>query len=385
MSDEHESYVNSTENEIQNPTVDAVPNTRRRNISVSIEFGLRLVGAVVFGAGGYQLGEFLTVTQPREYQIATGVAMACLFAALGMLVTPYMTTRPTRWARRTFQQASALELVAGLIGLLIGLIFSALLAIPLQFLPIVGPLAPFAGMLVVTYLTMTTAVSRRRDLLGLVNAMRSIGDRGEGHDKRREPVASSRVILDTSAIIDGRIADISQTGFISGPLIVPRFVLNELQHIADSADALRRNRGRRGLDILGKLQKDSLVPVEIVEAEPSGPDVDSKLVKLAKQGGSAILTNDYNLNRVAALQGVRVLNINELANALKSVVLPGEDITVRIIQEGKEYGQGVGYLDDGTMVVVENGRRHLNNELNVMVTRVLQTVAGRMIFGQPKD
>nr|MDA8187384.1 hypothetical protein [Dehalococcoidales bacterium] len=193
-------------------------------------------------------------------------------------------------------------------------------------------------------------------------------------------------LVDTSAIIDGRIADISQTGFITGTLVVPKFVLNELQHIADSADALRRNRGRRGLDILNRLQKDSVVPIHISEYEVNGVnDVDSKLVKLAKHLHCPIVTNDFNLNRVAAIQGVRVLNINELANAVKSVVLPGEEMIVRVIQEGKEHGQGVGYLEDGTMVVVEGGRRFINCDVEVVVTRVLQTVAGRMIFAHPRD
>ncbi|MBV9280858.1 MAG: TRAM domain-containing protein, partial [Chloroflexi bacterium] len=162
-------------------------------------------------------------------------------------------------------------------------------------------------------------------------------------------------------------------------------VLNELQHIADSPDPLRRNRGRRGLDMLNRLQKDPATTVEIADVDARDiPDVDGKLVKLARQTGSRVVTNDFNLNRVAELQGVRVLNINQLANALKPVVLPGEEMAVLIIQEGKEFNQGVGYLDDGTMIVVENGRRFLNDEIEVIVTRVLQTVAGRMIFAQPK-
>ena len=186
-------------------------------------------------------------------------------------------------------------------------------------------------------------------------------------------------------MIDGRIADISQTGFIGGTMLLPRFVLDELQHIADSPDALRRNRGRRGLDMLNKLQKESLVPIQISEVDIEGvSEVDSKLVKLARQLHAPIVTTDFNLNRVAALQGVQVMNINELANAVKSVVLPGEEMTVRIMQEGKEAGQGVGYLDDGTMVVVEAGRKYMGSEIEVTVTRVLQTVAGRMIFAHPR-
>jgi uncharacterized protein YacL len=194
-----------------------------------------------------------------------------------------------------------------------------------------------------------------------------------------------RIVVDTSAIIDGRIAEIVESGFIYGTLVIPRFVLDELQHIADSSDALRRNRGRRGLEILNRMQKEPATPVEIVEDDIAGvTEVDAKLVALARSLSRVILTNDFNLNRVAELQGVRVMNINSLANAVKPAVLPGEELRVRVIQEGKEAGQGVGFLDDGTMIVVEGGARHLERDLDVTVTRVLQTVAGRMIFAQPR-
>jgi uncharacterized protein YacL len=191
------------------------------------------------------------------------------------------------------------------------------------------------------------------------------------------------VLLDTSVIIDGRIADIARTGFLAGTLLIPRFVLNELQYIADSPDALRRQRGRRGMEVLSQLQKDSAVPVRISDIDVEGVrEVDDKLVVLARQLRCPILTNDYNLNRVAELQGVAVLNVNELANAVKSVFLPGESITVNIIQEGREAGQGIAYLDDGTMVVVEDGRNRINTKTPVNVTKVLQTAAGRMIFAR---
>jgi uncharacterized protein YacL len=193
------------------------------------------------------------------------------------------------------------------------------------------------------------------------------------------------VLLDTSVIIDGRIVDIAQTGFILGSLLVPSFVLNELQRIADSPDGLRRQRGRRGLDVLNRLQKDSAVPVRITDLDVEGVrEVDDKLVILARQTRCPILTNDYNLNRVAELQGVAVLNINELANAVKAVYLPGESLDVHVIQEGKEVGQGVGYLEDGTMVVVEAGRDQIGRTVGVTVTKVLQTAAGRMIFARPE-
>jgi uncharacterized protein YacL len=190
-------------------------------------------------------------------------------------------------------------------------------------------------------------------------------------------------ILDTSVIIDGRIADIAETGFLDGALVIPQFVLRELQLVADSADSLKRNRGRRGLDVLQRIQKLPLLNVRIVEDDfPNVKDVDMKLIELAKAYSSKIVTNDFNLNKVAQLHGVEVLNINELANALKPVVLPGELMRVFILKEGKEYNQGVAYLDDGTMVVVDNARRHISKTIDISVTSVLQTTAGKMIFGR---
>ena len=204
--------------------------------------------------------------------------------------------------------------------------------------------------------------------------------RSSGDDRL---VQGDGVLLDTSVIIDGRIADISRTGFICGPLIVPHFVLSELQHVADSSDRLRRNRGRRGLELLNRLQRDSFVPIQITDMDVEGVHgVDDKLVVLAKQLRCPVITNDYNLNRVAELQGVTVLNINELANAVRAVHLPGEELAIRVIQEGKEQGQGVGYLDDGTMVAVENGADRIDQTVETVVTKVLQTAAGRMIFAR---
>jgi uncharacterized protein YacL len=205
-----------------------------------------------------------------------------------------------------------------------------------------------------------------------------IEDGGEGGSGSRS------VLLDTSVIIDGRVADVAHTGFIFSPMVVPSFVLAELQHIADSPDSLKRQRGRRGLDILNRLQKEPGIPFRISDLDVEGArNVDDKRVILAKQLRCQVLTNDYNLNRVAELQGVTVLNINELANAVKAIYLPGEDLQVHVLQEGKEAGQGVGYLDDGTMVVVESGRDQIGRTVSVTVTKVLQTAAGRMIFARP--
>jgi uncharacterized protein YacL len=193
-------------------------------------------------------------------------------------------------------------------------------------------------------------------------------------------------ILDTSVIIDGRIKDVAETGFVEGPLLIPQFVLGELQHIADSSDSVKRTRGKRGLEVLHHIQKQVDVEVRIIETDfPAVKEVDSKLIELAKEVGGKIITNDSNLNKVAQLQGIDVLNINELANALKPVVLPGEEMNVKILKEGKEAGQGVAYLDDGTMIVVDNGRKNIGRIVDVVVTSVLQTPAGRMIFARMKE
>lgn len=341
---------------------------------MSVEFILRLVGMITLGAVGWWVGERLD-TYGLDSNIRYVLVLALSGGALGLLITPWLTLKPYAWVREKIKLLPAQQLLWGTVGLAIGLIISALLALPLSLLPSpFGKILPILVAILLSYLGIMTMVTREMDLF---NAFRSRLSR-DGND-----TASDLVLLDTSVIIDGRIADISQTGFIERTMVVPRFVLGELQHIADSSDTLRRNRGRRGLDILNRLQKNPLVEVQITDMDVEGlNEVDGKLVALAKQLPAAVMTNDYNLNRVAELQGVRVLNINELANAVKTVVLPGERLDVQIIQEGKELGQGVGYLDDGTMVVVEDGRKHIGKTLTVIITRVLQTVAGRMIFAQ---
>jgi uncharacterized protein YacL len=361
----------------------------------------RIVGflvAIIVVVGLY----FLDRTEYPQPHLWWMVGIAAGSAVVAFIITPYITVVPYRWMRET----SASDLIAAVIGLIVGLIISVLLAIPLANLPAnLGHVLPFVSAVVFSFLGVALAVQRKNDMAhlfqsGLLPRRSRERDRGdEEHDKENnrhkeqektsttpefQPV--TQILLDTSAIIDGRIADISQTGFVSGILVVPRFVLNELQRIADSADAMRRNRGRRGLEMLNRLQKDTTVPIEITDADVEGiSEVDSKLVKLAQDWHCPIITNDFNLNRVAELQGVKVLNINELANAVKPVLLPGEDIYIKIMQDGKELGQGVGYLDDGTMIVVEGGRQYMNMTIEVTVTRVLQTVAGRMIFAHPKQ
>ncbi|MCL5961566.1 MAG: PIN domain-containing protein [Chloroflexi bacterium] len=349
---------------------------------MSVDFIFRIAGMVAASVLGWQLG-MVVGGEGNPNQLRYVLILSLAGAALGLILTPYVTTYPFRWLRSRIKTVSAPDLVASAVGLIVGLIISALLAFPLSMLPwYFGKVLPFVATVIFSYFGISIMLMKKMDIFDFFNVRRHAiggGDTSK-HDGKKG------VLVDTSAIIDGRIADISQTGFLDGTLLIPRFVLEELQHIADSGDVLRRNRGRRGLDMLNRLQKESVVPIQITEIDSKDvSEVDGKLIKLAKAHHYPIITNDYNLNRVAELQGVRVLNINELANAVKPVVLPGEEMAVRIIQEGKEVGQGVGYLDDGTMIVVENGRRHINSDVDVVVTRVLQTVAGRMIFAHLKE
>lgn len=351
---------------------------------MSIEFIFRLIGMVVFAILGWRIGEALSAQPDRDIRFILVLLLAG--AALGLLITPWITIRPYRWFRRQMRRVPAQQLLAATIGLIIGLIIAALTAFPLSLLP--PPFAnilPFVSLILFGYIGAWVMIMRERDIFSLFGGRLS-------REGNRKPTAgpdipSERIILlDTSVIIDGRIADVSRTGFLDGVLTIPRFVLNELQHIADSSDALRRNRGRRGLDMLNKLQKESVVPIKITDMDVEEVrEVDDKLVRLAKQLRAPVLTNDFNLNKVAEIQGVRVLNVNELANALRAIVLPGENMHVKLVQEGKELGQGVAYLDDGTMVVVENGKKYLGSSIDVTVTRMLQTNQGRMIFATPAN
>ncbi|HEY2004435.1 MAG TPA: PIN domain-containing protein [Candidatus Saccharimonadia bacterium] len=284
-------------------------------------------------------------------------------------------------------------LVLGIIGAIVGLLLGALASVPLSKLP-----DPFGGIMPVvvsvafTLIVMVAVLSRRRSMLKLMPFLKLEDDTkiettepaAPAPDQTDEPKLP-RILVDTSVIIDGRIADIARAGFVPGRLVVPRFVLAELQNIADSDDAMRRGRGRRGLDVLNQLREMRDVEVDIITDDVQGiREVDAKLVVLAQRFSCNVLTTDYNLNRVAQIQGVRVLNVNELSNAIRPVVLPGEELIVRVVQPGKERNQGVGYLADGTMIVVENGDKLIGQEVATEVTRVFQTVAGKMIFAVPK-
>ncbi|MBI2902421.1 MAG: PIN domain-containing protein [Candidatus Methylomirabilis oxyfera] len=329
-----------------------------------------------------------------------GVPAVIVGAAIGFYVASQAGAAPDGWAlgaaglllgalcgvvvlvlQRKFRQTSLKVILNGIIGFVVGLGLAGIFFVAIAGLLISVPAYMAMTLRVVVtigaaYLGAVVAIDKGREF-SIANLVRLL---------REEPRAKSYKILDTSVIIDGRIADICDSGFLEGTLLVPQFVLRELQHIADSSDPLKRNRGRRGLDILQKMQKKVDVHVELSDMEfPEIREVDAKLVALAKAVNAKVVTNDFNLNKVAGLHGVGVLNINELTNALKPIVLPGEDMRVYVLKEGKEYNQGVAYLDDGTMVVVDNGRRYIGQTIDVSVTTVLQTTAGRMIFSRLKE
>jgi uncharacterized protein YacL len=346
---------------------------------MSIEFVFRLMGMVVFAIIGAQSAVWFRTDSP-ELSTRLIIALTLAGAGLGLLIAPYLTTRPFQALRRQFKLMPVSQLLSGVIGLAIGLAVAALFNPSLSALPMpYGSIMPVAVSILFGYIGAAVMMMRQNDIVNLIGPRLTLGNSLLDFGRKNEDV----VLLDTSVIIDGRIADISRTGFIRSTMLVPGFILNELQHIADSPDPLRRNRGRRGLDLLRRLQEESLTPVKISDLDIENvTSADDKLVLLARQLKCPIITNDFNLNSVARLQGVTVLNINELANAIKTVILPGETMGVKVIQEGKERDQGVAYLNDGTMIVVENGRAYINREIDVTVTKVLQTSAGRMIFAR---
>lgn len=287
-----------------------------------------------------------------------------------------------------FSKQSASFLLFGVVGIILGLLVAWLIGIPLAAwnIPVVSNILPSILSLAFAYLGFyvgTTRIEEFRKLLG-GRSRKQEAEEGQVLERKVDANFHKYKILDTSVIIDGRIYDIATTGFLEGVLVIPTFVLRELQYIADSSDSLKRARGRRGLDILNKLQKEDVIPVESYEGDfEEIQEVDSKLIRLAKIMDGMIITNDYNLNKVSEFQNVPVLNINELANAVKPAVIPGEGMTVTIIKSGTERNQGVAYLDDGTMIVVEDGQNYMNKTIDVIVTSALQTAAGRMIFAKP--
>lgn len=347
---------------------------------MSIEFISRIVGMIIFALLGARVG--LDVAPFIGYPLEGSATLFALFGILvGIILTPWLTVRPFRMLRRTITEYPVEMLLMSILGGVAGLLITLLLAYPLSLLGTpVGNVLPLLVSVLGAYLGATTGAVRAREIWDLFT------NRMQGGQNRAFSVQSQRqLLLDTSVLIDGRIVEIAKTGFLGGELLIPRFVLQELHQVADSSDMLRRNRGRRGLVKLNELQRNEVALVKVIEDDVEEiSEVDNKLVVLAQQLEAAIVTNDYNLNKVANAQGVPVLNINLLANAVRSVYIPGETFTIHVIQEGRDVGQGVGYLEDGTMVVIENGKAYMDRHINVVVTRLINRETGRMIFAVPE-
>lgn len=350
---------------------------------------LGLVIGYVIGDGLFDIFrgleiEFLTKQSSR---ILLLIFIILFFGIIFYVITPKVyreISSAVDGIEKTVQRFSAVELIFGSIGIIIALVIASLIGIPVSRLhPIVGPIVFVLIDVAAAIIGAEIAVKKREDITLLLSGLK----KGNTRDKKNKGSnKNTPKVLDTSVIIDGRIFDICKTGFVEGVLVIPSFVLDELRHISDSADSLKRNRGRRGLDILNRIQKELEIETQIWEGDfPEIAEVDAKLLKLAQTLNGKVVTNDFNLNKVAEFQGVPVLNINELANAIKPVLLPGEEMKVIVIKDGKEATQGIAYLDDGTMIVVEGGRRYIGEEVFVIVTSVLQTAAGRMIFAKPKE
>ncbi len=334
------------------------------------------------------------------------IVSVLFFGWVGWVITPFLIKFLLKYSEivaSVLAKAPSGDIIVSLIGVLVGLILANLIGAPFSRLPIIGPYIPIVLSIVLALTGAKVASHKSKDILGLFYRSRPAGKElpvnpeTAGQDLQDETVidvnsmpteiGAFNKILDTSVIIDGRIADILKTGFLEGNLIIPHFVLDELQRLSDSSDNLKRAKGRRGLDFIHQLQETfhHVAIVQDLEYDMI-QDVDSKLVALARDTGSVIITNDFNLNKVASIQGIRVLNINDLANAVKAVVIPGEEMTAYLLREGKESGQAIAYLQDGTMIVVEGGRKYIGNKIRIIVTSVLQTSAGRMIFAKvPKN
>ena len=340
----------------------------KRSDALALRAGLG-IGVV----GGFILGYFLVRLAPITHQgwvlITLTTLEGLIFAYLG---TPYVLGGWRGFNRRLLNTPLP-DLLSGLLGMVVGLVIAVLIGFFVRDVPLGYWLSSILALLLGA-LGASVGVSRRAELAALLF----------GGPAQQPAHRLSAVLLDTSVIIDGRILDIAKTGFVDMPLVVLSSVLRELQMVADSADAMRRRRGRRGLDVLTDMQRISSLSLEVVDDDTApSTEIDSHLVRTAKRRGWGIMTNDFNLNRIARLEGVMVLNLNELAQAMRPVAIPGEEIMVTVAREGKEPGQGVGSLDDGTMVVVQNGRRLINQTITAVVTSVIQTSAGRMIFAEP--
>jgi len=345
----------------------------------------RIAGAAILAAAGWGIGDYIAdVWDPGLYLFLV-LGCALVGIAIGLVSTPFVVNRISGSVADQTRSLPTSRLLSSIVGLVLGLIVAILISIPIFRLPgWLGLVLPVAISLVMAYLGATLMLSPSRDIFQ--DLVRDAPDRSSSDDlpPRAGNGSVGAMLLDTSAIIDGRIAAISKTGFLQGRLIVPRFILDELRHVADSRDSMKRARGRRGLEMLREIQEEGKVHTQILEMDyPQAREVDAKLVGLARQMDASILTTDFNLNRVAQIDGIAVLNVNELANSLRPVVLPGERMRLRILHEGREPGQGVGFLEDGTMVVVDSGVSYIDRDLDVTVARVLQTASGVMIFANP--
>ena len=361
----------------------------------------------------------LLVDQPQYIYYVVAIWVILLMLSLGVILVPFIVRSLEILVERIVSNTAKLaatEILSMVIGLIIGLVIASLIGTGLARVDVVGPYLSILLIIILGYIGLLVGYRMREDFANLVHSRenrqkqlveavtKAEGEKAEKADKAEKNEKAERSekggffsrrekkswqappkVLDTSVIIDGRIADVYRSGFLEGDLVVPQFVLDELRHIADSNDALRRNRGRGGLDCLNSLQEEFGSSIVITDADyPDVAEVDSKLLKLAQDLRGAVVTNDYNLNKVAKLQGMRVLNINELSNAVKPVAIPGEEMIATVVKEGKEAGQGVAYLEDGTMIVVENGYKFIGRRLQLIVTSILQTAAGRMVFARPK-
>ena len=360
-------------------------------IKKTLRIILSLVG-ITLGAAFYIYLERIIPQRAPEllvWRIAAAAIISLLFGLIFYMISPFIMKIGQKVAARIEREVSSIppmEILTASFGLIIGLIIAYFISGLVINIPLVGTAISTLIYIFFGYIGINIATKRKDDFANLINVVKHVTPKEKQTSEAKGEFSIPPKILDTSVIIDGRIADITQSGFLEGELIVPTFVLEELRHIADSSDDLKRVRGRRGLDILNMMQKELKLNVQISEQDFDDiSEVDMKLLKLAQILNGHVITNDYNLNKVAQFQGVKVLNINELANAIKPIVIPGEEMNVTIVKEGKEHSQGIAYLDDGTMIVVEGARKLIGQNFNVLVTSVLQTAAGRMIFAKLKN
>jgi len=349
---------------------------------------LKIIFIIIGSAVSYEIYRkyYFISDSSLYYNILFNIIAIGLGGAVGFLISLLFSDKIQHLFSTiicNLQKIPAKKFTAAIIGLILGLIIANLLAYSLSFIPLIGSYLPLVLSVILGIVGINLAVNKKDEINDFFGRFKSSNKNRKIENKNQN--VNNPKILDTSVIIDGRILDICKTEFLEGDLIVPRFVLAELQHIADSSDSLKRNRGRRGLDVLNKMTKIKKNRIKIIGRDyKDEKEVDIKIIRLAKDLKAKVLTNDYNLNKIAQLEKISVLNINDLSNALKAVILPGEEINTQIIKPGKEPEQGVAYLDDGTMIVVEDGHRYIGKKVKIMVTSILQTPAGRMIFGKVK-